>query len=80
MEILKPFSNTARSIKLGIYEHYKGKRYKVISVGRHCESLEEHVLYQGLYGDHDHWVRPLSTFVEQVEINGKSVPRFRLVE
>lgn len=64
-------------IKLGEYEHYKGKRYKVIGVARHSETLEELVVYQALYGENGLWVRPLEMFFENVEINGKQTPRFK---
>jgi hypothetical protein len=79
--MLKPYSDEATSLQLGVYEHYKGKTYKVLGVGRHSETQEEVVIYQALYGDHDYWVRPLKMFLETVELeNGKVVPRFRLVD
>ena len=70
------------SILPGIYEHYKGKRYEVIGVGHHSETLEEVVIYKALYvnkefGKDSLWVRPAKMFVENVEIAGKSVPRFK---
>lgn len=44
----------ANSLKVGdVYEHYKKKRYKILAVARHSESLEELVVYQALYGDGD---------------------------
>ena len=49
-------------------------------MGRHSESLEELVVYQGLYGDNPIWVRPLDMFLEKVVINGKKVPRFKYIE
>jgi hypothetical protein len=33
-------------------------------------------LMRKLYGDHSLWVRPLTMFQEQVEVNGRLVPRF----
>lgn len=65
----------------GLYEHYKGKRYRVHGIVRHSETLEELVLYETLY-ENDlgrMWVRPKSMFLENVEINGKSIPRFRFI-
>jgi len=64
-------------LPLGTYEHYKGKKYKVISVARHSETLEKLVVYKQLYGDGGLWIRPLAMFTELVEVNGKKVPRFR---
>jgi len=60
----------------GIYEHYKGKRYHLIEVGRHSETLEYYVVYRQLYGDGGLWVRPLSLFQESVLVDGVMVPRF----
>ncbi len=79
-EELKPLSSEAKSFQGGeIYEHYKGKQYKVLSVGRNSETLEEIIVYQALYGNHDVWVRPLKMFSENVVINGLSQPRFKRV-
>jgi len=39
-------------LKLGKYEHYKGKEYEVMGIVRHSESLEEPVVYRALYGKH----------------------------
>lgn len=73
---LHPFSDKARSIQIGdIYEHYSRKRYKILAVGRHSETLEEVVIYQSLYGDGDVWVRPLAMFLETVGMQ----PRFSRV-
>ncbi len=78
--MLAPFSTEATQLVLGVYEHYKGNRYKVLGVGRHSETEEEMVIYQGLYGDGDYWIRPLKLFLETVKVGeGSIVPRFRLV-
>jgi hypothetical protein len=63
-------------IKSGRYRHYKGNFYEVIDVARHSETEEEMVVYRKLYGDHSLWVRPLAMFIEDVLVNGRSVPRF----
>lgn len=51
-------------LKPGIYEHYKGKRYKVIGVAKHSETLEDLGVYEPLYESSlaKMWVRPISMF------------------
>jgi hypothetical protein len=71
-------------MQTGIYEHYKGKRYEVIGVARHSETLEELVVYKALYDTPDFgndvlWVRPKQMFEEEIEQNGERMKRFRLV-
>lgn len=61
----------------GRYEHYKGKFYRVIGVARHSETEEDLVVYQALYGERGLWVRPLKMFIEDVDVGGKKIPRFR---
>lgn len=73
------YSQKAKDIKLGIYEHYKGGRYAVLSIARHSETLEELVVYQSLYGDGDIYARPVDMFTEEVEKNGKKIPRFKYI-
>ena len=69
-------------LKLGVYEHFKGKKYRVICVAKHSESLEDMVVYEPLYENKTSklWVRPLGMFLGEVEIDGKRVPRFRYVD
>lgn len=62
----------------GLYEHYKGKPYRVLGVVRHSETLEELVHYECLYDNPDgkFWVRPRAMFEEDVTINGITRSRF----
>ena len=62
--------------KKGIYRHFKGKRYELVDFARHSETEEMMVVYRALYGDRGLWVRPLSMWSEQVECNGRTMPRF----
>ncbi len=59
-----------------VYRHFKGRDYRVLSVARHSETLEEMVVYQQLYGDHGIWVRPLEMFLGTVERDGELIYRF----
>ena len=66
----------------GIYQHYRGDRYKVLAVSRHSEDLSWYVVYEALYDNpvSKVWHRPLEMFEEEIEHQGKRTPRFRLVE
>lgn len=63
----------------GRYRHYKGNEYIVLGTARHSETLEELVVYRQDYGEKGLWVRPKEMFLETIEIEGKSVPRFAYV-
>lgn len=65
-------------IEKGIYKHYKGRTYEVLDVVRHSETLEYMVLYKALYDDFSLWVRPLTMFLETIEMNGQHFKRFEL--
>jgi len=67
-------------IQTGTYRHYKGITYQVLGVATHSETEEQLVVYRALYGEYRLWLRPLEMFREQVEVDGKSVPRFELVQ
>jgi hypothetical protein len=66
-------------MEFGRYRHYKGNLYVVIGVARHSETDEELVVYRPDYGERGLWVRPQSMFLESVEFNGQTVPRFEFL-
>ncbi|MEC4674732.1 MAG: DUF1653 domain-containing protein [Nitrospirota bacterium] len=68
------------SIPPGRYRHYKGKDYQVLGCARHSETEEEYVVYRALYGEGGWWIRPKFMFHEIVNVEGKELPRFVLVE
>jgi len=65
-----------KTLKLGIYKHYKGNLYEVLATARHSETEEWMVIYRTLYGDGGQWVRPFDMFTESIELNGKNIKRF----
>jgi hypothetical protein len=68
------------SIEPGLYQHYKGGKYKVLGVGCNTEAHEYYVVYSPAElraGIPEFWLRPYSMFMETVEIGGKAVPRFK---
>ena len=60
-------------IKLGKYKHFKGMEVEVIGVAKHSETLDQLVIYR--HGG-ELWARPVQMFEEQVEVDGKKLPRF----
>lgn len=78
--VFKKSPSKPRNLKLGkIYRHFKGNNYLALHLAKHSETLEEIVVYQALYGENGIWVRPLSMFLEKVEVNGELVNRFEEV-
>lgn len=64
-------------IKLGIYKHYKNqKEYKIICLAKIESDETDVVVYQGLYDNKPIWVRPLDSFSDTVDYEGKLQPRF----
>ena len=79
---------TMKKIKPGKYQHYKGKKYQVIGLALHTETREKLVLYQALYktpdltqeyGKKPIFARPYKMFTDAVNVDGKKVPRFKLI-
>lgn len=69
-------SDAARQLKRGRYQHFKGKEYEVLDIAFHSETGEELVVYRALYGEKKLFVRPLPMFLEEVERDGRRMPRF----
>jgi hypothetical protein len=67
------------ALKPGRYRHFKGGEYQVIDTARHSETGEDMVVYRPLYGEGKLWVRPLHMFLEQVEKDGETIPRFSFI-
>ena len=74
-------------MKKWIYRHYKWHIYEVLFVGRHTETEEQMVVYKSIDKDNacDNWtpdtiwIRPLSMFLENVNIDWKETPRFEYI-
>jgi len=67
------------SLAIGRYRHYKGNEYEVIGVAKHSEDESELVVYRPLYGERGLWVRPLQMFIETVQVDGVTKPRFEYI-
>jgi hypothetical protein len=62
------------------YRHYKGTPYEVIGLAKHSETEEDMVIYQDIEHPEKIWARPAKMFFETVEWEGKTLPRFTLLE
>lgn len=63
----------------GVYRHFKGNYYLLLSMAQHTETRETLVIYQALYGERGLWARPLAMWNETVERDGIAQPRFAYV-
>ena len=67
-----------QEIKIGkTYRHYKGNLYKIITVAKHSETLEDMVVYESIDKNHT-WVRPAKMWNEFIDDN--KTQRFTLLE
>ena len=68
-------------IEKGTYRHNKsGKLYEVIGVALQTETSEALVVYQPLYqSEYKLFARSYTMFTEQIELNGKQMPRFERI-
>lgn len=66
----------------GIYRHFKGDYYIVEDIAIHCETSEKYVVYRGLYGNTELYIRPYDMFLSEVDHekypNEKQKYRFEL--
>lgn len=66
-------------LQIGKYEHFKGGQYEVLGIAKHSETNDDFVVYKALYGEKELWIRPVKMFLEEVDLNGNKVPRFKYI-
>ena len=71
------YEEAVTEIAPGLYRHFKGNYYRVLSIARHSETTEAMVVYQALYGNGGIWVRPADMWNETVKRGGEETRRFQ---
>lgn len=61
----------------GLYQHFKGAHYRLLSIGRHSETEEQFAIYHPVGRPNEIWLRPLAMFCQSVLHEGRQCPRFR---
>ncbi len=51
----------------GVYRHFKGDYYLLTDVAIHSETKEKYVVYRGLYGNNELYIRPFDMFFSEVD-------------
>jgi hypothetical protein len=60
------------------YRHYKGGLYELVCMATLESDLSSMVIYRA--ADGSIWARPQAVFFEMIDVGGRSVPRFAVVE
>ena len=67
------------NVQKGIYVHFKGGMYEVLYVAKNSENPDEELVVYKSLDKGGVWVRPLSMFIEHVERDRYSGPRFEYI-
>lgn len=74
-DLLPDLSELAKSLKPGVYRHYKGGEYEFVGVALLEASMSKVVVYKSQI-DATMWVRPVEDFLAQVSKDGYVGTRF----
>ena len=66
------------SIRLGVYQHFKGELYWTLYEAVNAITNEKVIVYMD--SKQKVWVRDVANFTGTVEVDGKQVPRFSPVK
>jgi hypothetical protein len=64
----------------GVYRHYKDQLYRVLTLAKHSETMEDLVIYECLYPNElgQIWARPKEMFLGEIVVGGQKRARFQL--
>ena len=70
--------SSRRSSMDQFYRHYRNKKiYRFVAFATIEATEEDAVVYQAMYGERRLWIRTKENFFEEVQHEGKRVPRFQ---
>ena len=67
-------------IRCGKYKHFKGNIYQVTDIAKHTETGEDMVIYYDCKDTSKLWGRPLSMFIEEIDLSDYKGPRFTYIK
>lgn len=73
-------------MKYSVYRHFKGGLYQIVCTATMESTGEELIIYRQYAPPNmlicfaPHWARTKENFFEEVEVEGKMVPRFKMEE
>lgn len=80
-DLSKKLAEAAKRVTLGArYMHYKQLPYKVLDLAILESNAEPCVVYQAEYGERITFIRLVSSWIEEVELDGRRVKRFEKTE
>lgn len=80
-ELVQLLNDARQMVRVGAtYRHYKGNDYRVVDLAILTEGDGVGVIYKALYGEHIVFVRPLQSWCEDAEHDGKVVTRFQKID
>ena len=82
-QLVKEVEDANKKLTIGkTYQHYKDpkKLYKIVHFATLEATDELVVVYHAEYGQGMYFVRPLTEWLEVVEWQGKTVPRFKKLD
>ena len=76
-QLSQRLAEAAKQVVVGArYEHFKGPVYRVLALAFREDDDALCVVYRAEYGDELTFTRPLASWLEEVEKDGKMVKRF----